>query len=160
VRVKRSPVLLALLFVVAQAGVTVRTWAQSGDMAIVVNPDNPVAGISFSDLRRIFTGEKRSWPGGLSIKLVVRAPVCHERVTLLHILNMSESEYKQYWTAQVLRGEAGSEPVAVFSNGFQKEAIKVMPGAIALMDPQDAKTGVKVIRLDGHLPGEPGYALH
>lgn len=60
----------------------------------------------------------------------------------------------------MFRGEAPSEPVAVFSNGFQKEALKVLSGAIGLMDSQDAKSGVKVIKLDGYLPGEAGYPLH
>jgi ABC-type phosphate transport system substrate-binding protein len=157
---RTSPVLLILLFVITQAGIVVAASAQSGDIAVVVNADNPIAGVTLSDLRKIFAGERHSWPGGVPIKLVVRVPGCRERLALLHILNMSESEYKQYWTALVLRGEAASEPVAVFSNGFQKEAIKAMPGAIALMDSQDAKAGVKVIKLDGHLPGEAGYALH
>jgi ABC-type phosphate transport system substrate-binding protein len=157
---KRPPVLLVLLFILAQAGIAFRASAQSSDIAVVVNLDNPVAGVTLIDLRKIFAGEKRSWPGGLPIKLVVRAPGCRERLALLRLLNMSESQYKQYWTTQVLRGEAENEPVAAFSNGFQKEAIKTLPGGIALMDQQDAKTNVKVIKLDGHLPGEAGYSLH
>jgi ABC-type phosphate transport system substrate-binding protein len=134
--------------------------AQNRDVAVVVNADNPVMAVSVVELRKIFLGQKQSWPGGLPIKLVVRTPGCHERLVLLRLLNMSESEYKQYWTGQVFRGEAYSEPVAVFSNGFQKEAVKVLPGAIALMDLQDAKSGVKLIKVDGHLPGEAGYPLH
>jgi hypothetical protein len=35
-----------------------------------------------------------------------------------------------------------------------------MRGGIAVMDVQDAKTGVKVIKVAGHLPGEAGYPLH
>lgn len=134
--------------------------AQSGNVAVVVNSANPITNVSLLELRKIFMGEKHSWPGGLPIKLVVRAPGCHERLVLLRLLNMSESEYKQYWTGQLFREEVSSEPVAVFSNGFQKEAIKVLPGAIGLMDSQDAKSGVKVIKLDGYLPGEAGYPLH
>jgi ABC-type phosphate transport system substrate-binding protein len=155
-----SLVLLGLALGLIPVELMVPASAQNTDVAVVVNPDNPVAGLTLVDLRKIFAGEKRSWPGGLPIKLVVRAPGCHERLALLRLLNMSESEYKQYWTAQVLRGEASSEPVAVFSNGFQKEAIRALPGGIALVDAQDAKSVAKVVKLDGHLPGEAGYPLH
>ncbi|HUO26389.1 MAG TPA: hypothetical protein VMU61_12040 [Candidatus Aquilonibacter sp.] len=135
-------------------------FCQSEDIAVVVNTNNPTSNISLGELRKVFAGEKQSWPGGSPIKLIVRATDCRERVALLHLLNMSESQYKRYWTGQVLRGEASSEPVAVFSNGFQREAIRALPGGIALMDAQDAKLGVKVIKLDGRLPGEAGYPLH
>lgn len=127
---------------------------------MVVNPKNPVNDITKSELRKIFAGEKRTWARGVSIKLVVRAPGSLERVVLLRLLGMSESEYKQYWIAQVFHGEAQAEPVALFSNGMQKEAIAAFPGAIALVTLGDVKPGMKVIKVDGHSPGEPGYSLH
>ncbi len=134
--------------------------AQLVDVAVVVNPANPVGSISLTDLHKIFAGEKRSWQGGLPMRPIVRAPGCHERLVLLRLLAMSESEYKQYWTAQVFRGEVGSEPLSVPSIGMQKEAISVFPGAITLVEASEVKPGMKVVKLDGHLPGEPGYPLH
>ena len=104
-------------------------------------------------------GEKRSWPGGLAIRLIVRPPGCHERFVLLRLLGMSESEYKRYWTAQVFRGEAGSEPAIVPSVGMQKEALAAFPGAISLVDVRDVKPGMKIVKVEGLLPGETGYPL-
>jgi hypothetical protein len=134
--------------------------AQSLDVAVVVNSNNPLANVTLVELRNIFAGEQHSWPHGLTIKLIVRSAGCHERLVLLRLLGMSESEYKQYWASAVFRGDVSSEPVAVFSNGMQKEAIVAIPGAIALMDAYDIKPGVKVVKVAGHLPGEPGYLLH
>jgi len=34
-----------------------------------------------------------------------------------------------------------------------------IPGAIVLIDARDVGTGVKVLRVDGQLPGEPDYPL-
>jgi len=133
--------------------------AQSQEVAVAVNPKNPVTNISKSELRRIFAGEKRTWGGGLSVKLVTRAPGSYEHVVLLRLLGMTESEYKQYWITQVFHGEAQAEPVALFSNGMQREAISSFPGAIVLVDPKDVKPGMKVLKIDGHLPGEPGYPV-
>jgi hypothetical protein len=41
-----------------------------------------------------------------------------------------------------------------------KEAIGAFPGAIALVTLGDVKPGMKVLKVDGLLPGEPGYPLH
>jgi hypothetical protein len=60
----------------------------------------------------------------------------------------------------VFRGEAETEPVALFSNGMQKEAVTVYPGALALVDSQDVKPGMKVVRMNGYTPGEAGYPLN
>jgi hypothetical protein len=135
--------------------------AQRMDVAVVVNPNNSVTNISLVDLRKIFSGQKRSWPGGAPIKIIARAPGCRERLALLKILRMSESEYKQYWTAQVIRGEADAEPFVVPSFGMVKEALKVYPGAIALADPKEIKAGVdiKIVRVEGHLPDETDYPI-
>jgi ABC-type phosphate transport system substrate-binding protein len=133
--------------------------AASPDVAVVVNPANNTASLSMGELRKIFNGEKRSWAGGASIKLLVRSSG-HERGTLLTLLGMSESDYKQYWTSQIYKGEAQSEPVALPSNGMQKEALSVYPGAIALIDAAELKPGMKVLKIDGHLPGESNYPLH
>ena len=85
---------------------------------------------------------------------------CPERVVFLRLSAISESEYKQYWTAQVLRGDADSEPLIVPSVGMQKEALALFPGAISLVNFRDVKPGMKVIKVDGSLPGAAGYPLH
>lgn len=129
-------------------------------VAVVVSETNPVTNITVSDLRKLFTGEKHSWPGGTPVKLVVRAPGAYERIVLLKLLGMTESSYKQYWTTQVFRGEAQAKPVELFSNGMQKEALSVYPGALALVSFKEVRTGMKVVKVDGHLPGDAGYPLN
>jgi ABC-type phosphate transport system substrate-binding protein len=135
--------------------------AQTTDVAVVVNMNNPASNVSLADLRKIFSGVKRTWPNGVPIKLLVRAPGCHERLALLRLLGMSESEYKQYWTAQVYRGDADSEPVSILSFGMTKEAVAAIPGAIGLVEADSIKPGMplRVIKIDGHLPGDPGYPI-
>jgi hypothetical protein len=134
--------------------------AQTGDIAVVVNSGNPATNFSMGELRRIFSGAKRSWPGGQPIKLIGRGPGCQERLVLLKLLGMSENEYKQYWIAQVFRGEADAEPMIVPSVGMQKEALKAFPGGISLVNFRDLKPEMKVLKVDNLLPGAAGYALH
>jgi ABC-type phosphate transport system substrate-binding protein len=131
--------------------------AQTGRVAVVVNEKNPVNNLSASELRKLFAGEKRAWAGGLPVKIFVRAPGANERVVMLKLLGMSESEYKRYWAGQVYRGEAQSEPVGLFSNGMQREAVELYPGAVALVNVEDVKLGMKVVKVNGHMPAETGY---
>jgi phosphate transport system substrate-binding protein len=134
--------------------------AQTGSVAVVVNEKNPINNLSSAELRRVFAGERHSWNGGQPVKLFVRAPGAYERVVLLKLLGMSETEYKRYWTAQVFRGDAQTEPVGLFSNGMQREAVVLYPGAVALVNLQDVKPGMKVLKIDGHMPSEAGYPLN
>jgi len=129
------------------------------DVAVVVNESNPGSMIIMTQLRKVFNGEKRYWTGGVVVKVIVRAPGTHERLVLLKLLGMSESEYKQYWSSQVLRGEAQAEPLTLPSVGMQKEAMTIFPGAIALTDFKDVKPTMKVVKVDGRMPGEAGYSL-
>ena len=46
------------------------------------------------------------------------------------------------------------------SIGMQKEAIKLYPGAITLVNVAEVKPGMKVLKVDGMLPGTPGYPIH
>jgi hypothetical protein len=39
------------------------------------------------------------------------------------------------------------------------ELVTAIPGAIAFVIARDVEPGIKVLRIDGHLPGEPGYPL-
>jgi periplasmic binding family protein len=134
--------------------------AQKEDFAVVVNANNPVTNLSEAEVRNLFAGEKHSWPGGAPVKPFVRAPGTGERAAVLKLLGMSESEYKQHWISQVFRGDAQTEPQILPSNGMQKEAVASFSGGIALMNSQDVKPGMKVVRVNKHLPGEPGYPLH
>src|SRR5271169_4390597 len=109
-----------LLLALATPSLAPPAAAQADDIAVVVNPGNPTANMNLLELRKVFAGAKRSWPGGKPIKLVTRGPGCPERLVLLTLLSMSEIEYRQYWTAQVFRGEADAEPLTVPSVGMQK----------------------------------------
>jgi len=159
---KKATVICRLIAAASLVILVPPAMTQSTDIAVIVNPGNPVGNLSTAELRKIFAGEKRSWPGGNPIKLVVRSPGCHERMSLLRLLGMSESDYKQYWKAQIFRGEADAEPMTLPSFGMVKEAVTALSGAIGLVEAQSIRPEMymKVIKVDGRLPGDAGYPLH
>src|SRR5450432_131318 len=140
---------------------TVLGWSgETGAVAVAVSPKNSMSNITLGELRKILSGEKRTWPDGSKVKLFARSPGTPERTALLKLLGKSETEYKQYWTAKVYQGEAETEPMVLPSNGMQREALTAYPGAIALVEATEIKPGMKVLKVDGKLPEDESYPLH
>ncbi|HLY63038.1 MAG TPA: hypothetical protein VKV95_20005 [Terriglobia bacterium] len=129
-------------------------------VAIVVNPQTPVDNLTLADVRKVFMGDRQFWPSNMRITLLVRAPVAHERDVLLHkIYQMSESQFRQYWIGKVFRAEVTSGPKIVFSSAMTNELVAAIPGAIGSTLADQPLNGLKVLKIDGKLPGESGYPL-
>jgi hypothetical protein len=125
-----------------------------------VNPDTPVSDLSLADVRKVLLGERQYWNTKLPVVLLIRAPVARERDVVLRVIyQMSESEFKQFWVAKIFRAEAATPPKIVYSNDMQYELVAAIPGAIAFVDARNVRPGLKVLRVDGHLPGEANYPL-
>lgn len=145
---------------------TLLSWRAEGqtsrgtDIAVVVNPDTPVSDLSLADVRKVLLGERQYWNTKLPVVLLIRAPVARERDVVLRVIyQMSESEFKQFWVAKIFRAEAATPPKIVYSNDMQYELVAAIPGAIAFVDARNVRPGLKVLRVDGHLPGEANYPL-
>jgi ABC-type phosphate transport system substrate-binding protein len=135
--------------------------AQAGDIAIVVSPDVPVSNLTFTELRHLFLGDRQFWSSNLRVTLLVRAPGARERdVVLKTIYQMSEAQFRQYWIAKVFRAEAASGPRIVYSNEMAVELVSGMPGAVAFVDAEQVPKGLKVLKINGLLPGAKDYPLH
>jgi len=133
---------------------------RAADIAVVVHSDTPVTDLSLSDVRKVFLGERQYWNSKLPVVLLIRAPVARERDIVLRVIyQMSEAQFKQYWVAKIFRAEAASPPKIVYSNDMQYELVSAMPGAIAFVDARNVRPGLKVVRVDGHLPGDREYPL-
>src|SRR5437868_10347881 len=135
--------------------------ADSNAVAIVVRPDVPVDNLTFAELRRLMLGDRQYWSSNLRVTLLVRAPGARERdVVLKTIYQMSEAQFRQYWIAKVFRAEAASGPRIVYSNEMAAELSASTPGAIAFVDPARVPKNLKVLKINGLSPGQPGYPIH
>jgi ABC-type phosphate transport system substrate-binding protein len=131
------------------------------DLAIVVHPSTPVNGLTFAELRQVFLGERQYWTRGMPVVLLMRAPVAVERDAVLRVIyEMTEGEFKQYWIAKIFRAQSASPPKIVYSNDTANQLVGSIPGAIAFVVASDVGPGLKALRVDGRLPGEPGYRFH
>ena len=130
------------------------------DIAVVVHPDTPVSDLSLAEVRKVFLGERQYWNSKLPVALLIRAPVARERDVVLRVIyQMSEAQFKQYWIAKIFRAEVTSPPKIVYSNDMQDDLVFAIPGAIAFVDARSVRPGLKVLRVDGRLPGDRDYPL-
>jgi ABC-type phosphate transport system substrate-binding protein len=160
---RATAVLLSLIwiFVGFAGGLPAQTVRGGSDVAVVVHPDTPVSDLTLPEVRQVLLGERQYWNSKLPVVLLIRAPVARERDVVLRVIyQMTEAQFKQYWVAKIFRAEAASPPKIVYSNDMQHELVAGIPGAIAFMDARNVRPGLKVLRVDGHLPGDKDYPLH
>jgi ABC-type phosphate transport system substrate-binding protein len=137
-----------------------RSQTRSADMAVVVNPSTPVSDLTLAEVRKVFRGDRQYWSKDVPVVLLIRAPRSRERDVILRTLyEMSEAQFKQYWIAKIFRAEATTAPKIVYSNDMAKELVTVIPGAIAFLPESDATDGLKIVKINGRMPGERGYPL-
>jgi ABC-type phosphate transport system substrate-binding protein len=150
----------AALGLVCYSQSTAQTSAEQ-DVAVVVNPKNTVDRLTLAELTKIYRGERQYWKTNLPVVILFRTPETHEReVVLRAIFLMAEPQYKQYWVTKIMRAEATYPPTELFSSGMTKEGVARIAGAIGVVSASDVRPGMKVLRINGRLPGEPGYPLH
>jgi len=134
--------------------------AAASPVAIVVSPDVPVDEITFSEVRKLFLGERQFWNPNLRVVLLMRAPVAPERdVVLRTIYQMSEAQFRQYWISKVFRADVSSGPKIVYSTEMANDLVTAIPGAVAFIDAAQIPKGLKVLKIDGKLPGDKTYPL-
>ena len=129
-------------------------------LAIIVNKSNPVDDLSSAELRKIFLAERRTWPGGRRITIVMREPGGAERETLLRsVCRMSDSEFNKYFMQLSFTGEAQITPKVLATSGGVLRFVFNVPGAIGYVRAGELDGGVKAVRIDGHAPGDGLYRL-
>jgi len=129
-------------------------------LAIIVNRENSIDNLSMTDLRSMFLGERSHWPNGRRITLVMMEPGQPERETLLRdVCRMSESDLRRRFLQGLLTGEVLVSPKTLSSPAGVRKFVFNVPGAIGYLRPEDVDDSVKVIRIDGHLPGDAEYPL-
>ena len=134
--------------------------AQQGDIAVVVHPDVPIDNLTLGDLRRIVLGDRAFWPASVRVTLLLRAPVAHERdVVLKTVCEMTEAQFRQYWIAKVFRADVAVAPKIVYTSQTALDQATQTPGAITFVDASQVSKTMKVVRIEGLLPGENGYIL-
>ena len=130
-------------------------------LAVVVHKSNPTENLSVSQLRRLFLGTVREWPSHKRVILVHRDAISPVFQALLRtVLHMTAPEYQRHALNLEFRGE---EPLSIKILNSNEAACKFVfnvPGAVGIIDAAAILNDqVKVVRVDGKMPGDVAYIL-
>ena len=136
-------------------------------LAVVVNQSNPLEQLSSVQLRKILLGETTQWrwagQAPQRVTLVRQIPESEvSREVLRQILRRSEAEYRRHWVQLEYQGGSITLLKTLNSPANAIKFVLNVPGSIALVDSATAKAwqaSVKVLRINGRMPDEPGYRL-
>jgi hypothetical protein len=133
---------------------------EPGDLAVVANKSIALESISASDLRLMILGEKAKWPDGKNVVAVETPPESAEKALQLKtVFKMSDAALKRYYMQAAFTGKDIATPKDVASAAALKQFVARTPGAIGCILASDVDDSVKVLKVDGSAPGEPGYKL-
>lgn len=152
----RPPLLRLLL----TAGLSCSAFAAgAGELAVVVSPQNPVAELSVRELREVLLMERQHWRGGLRIYLLLPESGTTEKDLLLRQgLEMNEDQLRRHYLGKLYAGDIPAFP-GTAASGAARRVVAHAPNALAVIDSAAIDATVKVVRIGGRRPGEPGYLL-
>jgi hypothetical protein len=130
------------------------------DLAIVVGKGCTFDGFTSAELVKIFRGEKSKDPDGHHFVLVGMANHTPEFSAILAgVYNLDEDGYAKYFLQATFTAVVAVPPRQFTSSTALRQFVATTTGAISYLRASDADDSVKVLKVDGKLPGEPGYRL-
>ena len=134
--------------------------AGQSHLAVIVNRSNPIASLSRRELRALFRGDRMAWSHGRRVTIVLREPGQPERTAALRLIyGMSEADLTRHFLHQTFNGAGGGGPRTLSTADGVKRFVFNVPGAIGLIRLADVDDTVKVVSVDGMVPGDAAYAL-
>ena len=127
------------------------------NMAVVVSTSSRVSDVTLAELAKMCKGTQKAWSDGKAFTLVIRDPQAPEmRTADEKLFGVSPAETK------TTIAKINEVRVAIKIVDSDEELLRVVgntPGAAGILDVYSINSSVKVLRVDGKLPFDMGYAL-
>jgi hypothetical protein len=127
------------------------------NMAVIASAGSKLADLPLADLVKLCKGTQKAWPDGKNFTLVIRDPESPDmRVAMQKLFGASGSDAR----AAIAKYNESREIVKVV--GSDEDLLRTVgatPGSVGLIDVYAINSSVKVLRVDGKLPFDVGYAL-
>ncbi len=127
-------------------------------LQLVTAKSNELRDLSLADLRQAYRGKQISLAG---VKIIPfnHPPRTPDRVAFDRlVLGMSPDEVASYWVDQKIRG-GDSPPRTIDSVALLVRVVAALPGAFAYVREGFSSPDLKVVSLEGRMPGDPRYPL-
>jgi hypothetical protein len=133
------------------------TVAAIKNLAVVISAGSKLSDVPLADLIKLCKGIQKAWPDGKSFTLVIKNPESSEmRVAVQKLFGDPSGDPK------AAIAKLNESRVTVKIAGSDEELLRVVdstPGAVGILDVYSINSSVKVLRVDGKLPFDVGYAL-
>lgn len=127
------------------------------NIAVVMSAGTKIDDVQLSELMKLCKGVQKTWIEGRSFTLVMTDPSSPDmRAAVQKLFNMSPADLK---TALPKINETRVVVRIVDADTDLLRTVAEIPGAVGIVDVYAINSTVKVIRLDGKLPFDVGYAL-
>ena|SRR5579871_5260259 len=152
-RIRVSGVFLALTMLLAPRPVS----PAIKNIAVVMSAGTKIEDVQLSELTKLCKGVQKTWIEGKSFTLVMTDPSSPEmHAAVQKLFNMTPVDLK---TALPKLNESRVVVKIVDSDSDLLRTVGATPGAVGIVDVYAINSSVKVIRIDGKLPFDVGYAL-
>lgn len=98
----RSKIAIILLFLLGLAVLL----ADTGKISIITHPANNTVSLTRDDLRKIFTGRKKTWPDGNRIMIVLLKRGEQHDQFLKEVVRMNSTQFSITWKKLIFTGKA------------------------------------------------------
>jgi hypothetical protein len=105
----------------------------------------------------LYLGVRTAFPNGDPV-LLLESPAVRERFYAA-ALEMSEEAIKRHWIGMAFSAELAIPPKEVADIPQLRRLVRGHRGAVAFIDATMTDATVKVLKIHGALPGDPGYPL-
>jgi hypothetical protein len=127
------------------------------NLAVVIAAGSKLSDVPLADLAKLCRGMQKAWPDGKSFTLVIKNPEAPEmRLAMQKLFGDAGGDIK---AAIAKANESRLTVKIVGSDEDLLRAVESTPGAVGILDVYSINSSVKVLRVDGKLPFDAGYAL-
>ncbi|MGB9105190.1 MAG: hypothetical protein WCC59_10550 [Terriglobales bacterium] len=125
------------------------------DLAVIVNKSSQVRALTPAELGKLANASLATWPSGGRVTLILRDPNAPAmKIALEKFFGTTTEKIKA-----VIAANPGYF-VVVNSDAEVIRMVESLSGAVGLIDIYSITSSVNVVKVNGKLPLEPGYALH
>jgi len=127
------------------------------NMAVVISAGSKLSDVSLADLVKMCKGTQKTWPDGKNFILVLKNPEAPEmRVAMQKLFGDTSGDPR---AAIAKLNESRLTVKIVGTDEDLLRTVEATPGAVGILDVYSINSSVKVLRVDGKLPFDMGYAL-
>lgn len=149
-----------IFWIAALCAAALSGWRASAavkNLAVVTAAGNKLADIPLAELVKFCKGAQKTWPDGKNFTMVMKDPNSPEMHVAVAKLFGTNAEEVKAAIGKLNEGRAAVK--IVDSDAELLRTVEGIPGAVGLVDVYSINSSVKVLRIDGKLPFDAGYAF-